>query len=83
MTFGIFWPSLGRALSGAAADRLDVNHSTVLRRISQFEERLGARLFEKLPSGYRLTSAGDEVLRFADQMEASSTSLENCVSGRG
>jgi DNA-binding transcriptional LysR family regulator len=66
----------------AAADRLDVNHSTVLRRISLFEERLGARLFEKLPSGYRLTSAGDEVLHFAEQMEASSTSLENCVSGR-
>ena len=41
----------------AAAERLGVNHSTVLRRIAQLEERLGAlHLFEKLPSGYRLTA---------------------------
>ena len=56
----------------AAAGRLGVNHSTVLRRIAQLEERLGAHMFEKLPSGYRLTAAGEEVLEFADQMEASS-----------
>ena len=56
----------------AAAERLGVNHSTVLRRIAQLEERLGVHMFEKLPSGYRLTAAGEEVLEFADQMEASS-----------
>lgn len=47
----------------AAAERLGVNHSTVLRRIAQLEERLGVHMFEKLPSGYRLTAAGEEVLR--------------------
>ena len=52
----------------AAAERLGVNHSTVLRRVAQLEERLGAHLFEKLPSGYRLTDAGEEVLEFATQM---------------
>jgi DNA-binding transcriptional LysR family regulator len=36
----------------AGAERLGVNHSTVLRRIAQLEERLGAHMFEKLPSGY-------------------------------
>jgi DNA-binding transcriptional LysR family regulator len=65
----------------AAAERLGVNHSTVLRRIAQLEERLGARMFEKLPSGYRLTAAGEEVLEFADQMEASSNRLETRVLG--
>ena len=40
------------------------------------------RLFEKLPSGYRLTAAGEEVLAFADQMEASSHQLETRVFGR-
>ena len=39
-------------------------------------------MFEKLPSGYRLTAAGDEVLEFADQMEASSRQLETRVFGR-
>jgi DNA-binding transcriptional LysR family regulator len=66
----------------AAAERLGVNHSTVLRRIAQLEQRLGARMFEKLPSGYRLTAAGEEVLEFAGQMEASSRQLETRVLGR-
>ena len=66
----------------AAAERLGVNHSTVLRRIAQLEERLGVHMFEKLPSGYRLTAAGEEVLEFAGQMEASSHQLETRVFGR-
>ncbi|MGO7294825.1 LysR family transcriptional regulator, partial [Rhizobium brockwellii] len=63
----------------AAAKRLGVNHATVLRRIAQLEERLGAQMFEKLPSGYRLTAAGEEVLQLAEQMEASSHQLETRV----
>jgi len=66
----------------ATAKRLGVNHATVLRRIAQLEDRLGAQLFEKLPSGYRLTAAGEEVLEFADQMQASSHQLETRVFGR-
>src|SRR5271170_3734596 len=66
----------------AAAERLGVNHSTVLRRIAQLEERLGAHMFEKLPSGYRLTDAGEEVLELANEMEASSHQLETRVFGR-
>jgi DNA-binding transcriptional LysR family regulator len=66
----------------AAAERLGVNHSTVLRRIAQLEQRLGVHLFEKLPSGYRLTAAGEEVLEFADQMKTSSHLLETRVFGR-
>ncbi len=66
----------------AAAERLRVNHSTVLRRVAQLEERLGAHMFERLPSGYRLTRTGEEVLEFAQQMEASSNQLETRVFGR-
>jgi DNA-binding transcriptional LysR family regulator len=66
----------------AAAQRLGVNHATVLRRVAQLEERLGVQMFEKLPSGYRLTAAGEEVLEFADQMEASSHKLETRIFGR-
>src|SRR6185437_9413887 len=66
----------------AAAERLGVNHSTVLRRIAQLEARLGAQVFEKLPSGYRLTDAGEEIVEFAVQMEASSNQLETRVFGR-
>lgn len=66
----------------AAAKRLGVNHTTVLRRIAQLEQRLEAQMFEKMPSGYRLTVAGEEVLELADQMEASSHQLETRVFGR-
>ncbi len=66
----------------AAARDLAVNHATVLRRISQLEERLGAQMFEKLPAGYRLTSAGEDVLDLATQMETSSHQLETRVLGR-
>ena len=66
----------------AAAKRLGVNHATVLRRIAQLEGRLGTQMFERLPSGYRLTAAGEEVLEFAEQMDASSLQLETRVFGR-
>lgn len=66
----------------AAADRLRVNHSTVLRRIAQLEEHLGARMFERLPSGYRPTEAGAEIQDLAERMEAASDQLELRVRGR-
>ncbi|MBB3903726.1 DNA-binding transcriptional LysR family regulator [Methylobacterium brachythecii] len=66
----------------AAALRLGVNHATVLRRVAQLEDRLGVQLFEKLPSGYRITSAGEEVLELAERMEATSHQLEARVFGR-
>lgn len=66
----------------AAAKHLSVNHATVLRRIAQLEERLGTLMFERLPSGYRLTAAGEEVVELATQMEVSSHQLETRVFGR-
>ncbi|MGE0846260.1 MAG: LysR family transcriptional regulator [Flavobacteriaceae bacterium] len=48
----------------AAARHLQVNQSTVQRRLVELETRLGVRLIERSPSGYKLTSAGVAV--FAD-----------------
>ena len=66
----------------AAADQLGVNHATVLRRVARLESGLGAQVFERLPSGYRLTTAGHEILGLAEQMEASSKELETRVFAR-
>ena len=66
----------------AAAKSLGVNHATVLRRIAQLEERLGAQMFDRLPAGYRLTSAGEEALELATEMEITSHRLETRVLGR-
>lgn len=66
----------------SAAARLRVNHSTVLRRIGQLEAELGSQVFDKLPAGYRLTEAGQEILDLAEQMEASSNLMNARVFGR-
>ncbi len=46
------------SLSGAAKS-LHVNHSTVLRRLGSLQDRLGVRLFERVPTGYAMTPAGE------------------------
>ncbi len=63
------------SLSGAAR-ALGVNHSTVFRRVGTLEERLGVRLFERLPGGYVLTAAGEE-------MQAAALRIEDEVAGLG
>ncbi|MBS9717428.1 LysR family transcriptional regulator [Pseudohalocynthiibacter aestuariivivens] len=66
----------------AASNALQLNHSTVLRRVSQMEAQLGARLFEKLPTGYELTPAGAEIQSLAEEMEQSSSLLQSRVFAR-
>ena len=69
------------SLSGAAR-RLGVNHSTVFRRIGAFETELGVRLFERLPSGYLLTQAGEEMREGALRVEDEIASLSRKVTGQ-
>jgi len=45
-----------------AAERLHIAPSAVTRQIARFEEQLGISLFERLPRGVRLTSAGEMML---------------------
>lgn len=69
------------SLSGAAR-RLGVNHSTVFRRIGAFETELGVRLFERVPSGYLLTQAGEEMRDGALRVEDEIASLSRKVTGQ-
>lgn len=78
-----FFLAVARAGSvRAAAAHLQVNHATVLRHVEQLEKGLGARIFDRLPSGYRITEAGAEVLELAEQMEMSSNQLQSRIAGR-
>lgn len=52
-----------------AARQLQVEHSTVARRIDSLEKALGLRLFDRLPRGWRLTSEGEQLFARAEQME--------------
>ena len=53
----------------ATGKALAVKHSTISRRIKAFEESLGSRLFERLPEGFVLTQAGENLLEHALIME--------------
>lgn len=70
----------GKSLS-AAARSLTVNHSTVFRRIKGLEERLGARLFDRLSSGYELTPPGERMMAAALGIEEEMLALERRMTG--
>lgn len=62
--------AIGRAgtLSGAGRS-LEMNHSTVFRRINAIEKKLGVRFFDRLPQGYVLTEAGEAAMRAAEHID--------------
>lgn len=64
----------GESLAKAAAS-LGVNYTTVSRRISRIEQALGRQLFQRLPSGYRVTDEGRDVAEAAHAMEEHMASL--------
>lgn len=68
------------SLSGAAR-RLRVNHTTVLRRVAALEATVGAALFDRLPSGYVLTAAGDEMQRAALKVEEDVAAVARRLAG--
>lgn len=53
----------------AAARILEVDHTTVARRLEGFERDLGAPLFERGPEGFAVTPLGEEMLAAAERME--------------
>lgn len=53
--------------SGARA--LDVDHSTVSRRLAALEEALGARLFERTPEGLIETEVGRAIAPLAENLD--------------
>lgn len=60
----------------AAARTLKVTQPTVGRRLRALEDRLAARLFDRLPEGFAPTAAGAELLPLAEEMERSAEALD-------
>ncbi len=69
------------SLSGAAK-KLDVNHSTVFRRLNTFEEEVGGRLFERLNNRYELTAMGEEMLTLSQNIATSFDDMERHIIGK-
>ena len=62
-----------------ASRTLQVSQSTVSRRIAALEEDLGLELFDKRPSGYVLTEAGQTLLESAKGMESAAAVTQASV----
>jgi DNA-binding transcriptional LysR family regulator len=71
-----------RGSISAAAEFLNVNHSTVLRRLASLEKRLGARLFDRLPDGYAMTAQGEELCNQLRGVNEQIESAQRNLSGR-
>src|SRR5262249_27810821 len=56
-----------RGRLAAAARALQVDHTTVARRVAALENTLNTRLFDRTPRGYVLTKAGTALLAHAER----------------
>ncbi|RAI45862.1 LysR family transcriptional regulator [Rhodoplanes roseus] len=66
----------------AAATLLDINHSTVFRRLGQIEAALGTPLFERHRAGYAATAAGEEMVALARRMDDDVASFTRRIVGQ-
>jgi len=69
------------SISGAAK-QLGVQHSTVSRRMRQFEEKLGSRLIERKTGRYELTQAGQNVMEAAGRIEREVLAVDGALLGK-
>ncbi|QFT33101.1 HTH-type transcriptional activator AllS [Labrenzia sp. THAF82] len=65
-----------------AARALGVTHSTVSRRLSALEDRLGTRLFDRLPDGFKPTVAGEEAVSAARRVETEVFALDTRITAQ-
>lgn len=63
----------------AAAKALNLNQSTVHRRLDELEKQFGRQLVVRQPTGYRLTELGTDLVAFAERVEAAVHALERRV----
>jgi DNA-binding transcriptional LysR family regulator len=77
-----FFLELARAgtLSGASR-RLEVEHTTVARRIDRLEGQLGTTLFDRSREGYELTEMGQALLPHAEAMEGAALAAAEQLGG--
>ncbi|SFM33736.1 transcriptional regulator, LysR family [Marinobacter zhejiangensis] len=66
----------------SAAKQLQVNHSTVARRLEKLEQELGIRLFDRLSHGYQLTEHGLALQQHAQEVADKITQIQRVFRGR-
>lgn len=64
-----------------AARVLGVTHATVLRRVANFEDRHGRRIFARAATGYRLLPGSEAVLNAAREVESAVFGVQRAITG--
>lgn len=64
-----------------AAKTMGVNHATVLRHVTAFEERHGAPVFERTRKGYRLLADRAHVIHAAQEAQTAMNEVARLASG--
>ena len=67
----------------AAGKALRISQSTVQRRLVELEKKTGRKLVSRTAAGYRLTDFGQELLPYAERIEATVEDFERHISDRG
>ncbi|MFL0798579.1 MAG: LysR family transcriptional regulator [Cellvibrionaceae bacterium] len=62
-----------------ASDRLNVNHSTVFRRINTLEKVLGVKLFDRTSDGYQLSKTGLEAHEYVERIADAISDIHRLV----
>jgi len=65
-----------------AAEHLDVDVSTIFRRLNDLERQLRVRLFDRSAHGYALTAAGQRAAATAERIETELHALDREIAGR-
>ncbi len=65
-----------------AGKTLQVNHTTVARRITALEASLGTRLFDRTPEGYAMTQAAEDMYADALAMEERAQAIDRQMFGQ-
>lgn len=65
-----------------AGNLIGMSHTSIARRIDTLETRLGAKVFNRLPTGYTLTQDGEELIEAALSVEATINSAKLRLTGR-
>jgi len=66
----------------AAARKLKVNRSTVLRRINQFQDEVQCTLFVRSDSGYSLTPEAEQMIAVAQDVEINLLAVQRKIAGK-
>ncbi len=78
-----FWVTAHEGGLAAAGRKLRLSHSTVKAQVSQLEEHLGTKLFERRGRGLSLTEDGRLTLRYADEIFGLGREFLGALRGQG